>query len=89
MDVPCRYEVEQGTQVGFPQLIASYAAPSTSRVAGEIGAAAATTPRNTGPGSLDILGEIISKLIVTPSLDQLGSMSKAREDCPRPEDLRA
>lgn len=93
----CRYEVERGTPVGYPQLVASYAAPSSSEAAGENGAeaggaaaaaaAAAQGARNSAPGALNILGEIASKLIMTPSLDQLGlsvagegGLPKARQD---------
>ena len=50
-------------------------------------AAAAATARDAGPGSLNILGEVFSKLIMAPSLDHLGlsvegegGLAKARED---------
>ena len=86
--------------MGFPQLIASYNAPSTSVAHGSAGAeergaaaasvgaaAAAATARDAGPGSLNILGEVFSKLIMAPSLDHLGlsvegegGLAKARED---------
>lgn len=50
-------------------------------------AAAVPAARETGPGSLNILGNIFSKLIVTPSIDELGlsaegegGLAKAREN---------
>lgn len=95
-----RYELQQGTPVGFPQLIASYTAPSTPGEGGSAGtgtrgaaaasegaAAAPAAARDAGPGSLNILGEVFSKLVMAPSLDQLGlsvagegGLAKARED---------
>ena len=96
----CRYEVERGTNVDYPQLVASYAAPESSGAADSAGVAAqgaaaastglpgATSPGGgAGPGTLSILGEVFSKLILTPSMDQLGlgvegegGLAKARED---------
>lgn len=96
----CRYEVERGTKVDFPQLVASYAAPGSSEAADNAGAAAqgaaaasgglpgaTSAGRGADPGALSILGEVFSKLIVVPSMDELGlgvegegGLAKARED---------
>ena len=59
-------------------------------------AAAAASARDAGPGSLNILGEVISKLILAPSLDQLGlnvegegGLAKARADLQASEEKAA
>ena len=74
-----RYQLQHSTPVGFPQLVASYDAPPSS---GEDGEEAASEG-----ASLSILGEIFSKMILVPSIDELGlgvegegGLAQARED---------